>query len=94
MGGNFSFYFSKFTQQRLLLKHPTILFFSGRAPDSLTLEKLQTEGYGPQNPFPITHGYSVTVPGAAAAWVDAFNKFGSKKVRFTTVVMCEIQSKL
>ena len=68
----------------LLLKH-SVLLCSGRAPNSLTLEKLQAEGYRPQNPFPVTHGYGVTVPGAAAAWVDAFNKFGSKKVRFTTV---------
>ncbi len=46
------------------------------------MEKITSEGYTDQNPFPTTHGYSVTVPGAAAAWVDTVQLYGSKKVIF------------
>ena len=39
---------------------------SGRAPDALTLEYLNTHCYDEHNKFPMTHGLSVTVPGACA----------------------------
>ncbi len=54
--------------------------YSGRAPAALTLEKLHSEGYSAERPIPHNHGFAVTVPGAAAAWVDTVEKFGSKKV--------------
>src|SRR5512142_1674744 len=41
---------------------------SGRAPRALTLERLQKEGLG--QALPRDHPYTITVPGAAAAWCD------------------------
>lgn len=48
---------------------------SGRAPAALTLEKLNHEGYGAQLPY--FHPYTITVPGACAAWCDLVERFGS-----------------
>ena len=67
-----------------VVKYFKIVNFSGRAAGSLTLEKLKQEGYNSQNPFPYTHGYAVTVPGAAASWVDTVDKFGSQTVSVFT----------
>ncbi|MFP3951773.1 MAG: gamma-glutamyltransferase [Candidatus Bathyarchaeia archaeon] len=48
---------------------------SGRAPIDLTLEKLEEEGIsGEMPPFSI---HTVTVPGAAAGWVDTLKRFGT-----------------
>ncbi len=47
---------------------------SGRAPAALTLERLQREGYG--NELPPFHAYTITVPGACAAWCDTVERFG------------------
>ena len=57
--------------------------FSGRAPASLTLGYVRKLGYSVDNEddIPINHGITVTVPGAAAAWCDAVEKFGSGKVK-------------
>ena len=41
---------------------------SGRAPAALTLERIQNEGLG--GGLPRYHPYTVTVPGACAAWCD------------------------
>lgn len=46
---------------------------SGRAPQSLTLERLNKEGLNPLPPF---HSYTVTVPGACAGWCDLVERFG------------------
>jgi gamma-glutamyltranspeptidase/glutathione hydrolase len=46
---------------------------SGRAPSELTLERIQKEGLDPLPPF---HPYTVTVPGACAAWCDLIEKHG------------------
>ncbi len=46
---------------------------SGRAPQALTLERLNKEGLNPLPPF---HPYTVTVPGACAGWCDIVEKFG------------------
>lgn len=54
---------------------------SGRAPLKLTLERLSSEGYSPSSPLPVKHAHNVTVPGAAAGWVDTVERFGSGKVR-------------
>jgi len=53
---------------------------SGRAPGGLTLDLLYGEGYSVDNMFPVNHGHGVTVPGAAAAWCDTVEKFGSGRV--------------
>ena len=47
---------------------------SGRAPANLTLERLQKEGFGQS--LPPAHPYTITVPGACAAWVDLLERFG------------------
>ncbi|HWR65656.1 MAG TPA: gamma-glutamyltransferase family protein [Bellilinea sp.] len=47
---------------------------SGRAPASLTLARLQKEGFG--QTLPAAHPYTITVPGACAAWVDLLQRFG------------------
>ncbi|XP_064641150.1 glutathione hydrolase-like YwrD proenzyme [Lineus longissimus] len=53
---------------------------SGRSPAGLALEKVHSEGYQPSEKLPVGHGHTVTVPGAAAAWVDTVEKFGSGKL--------------
>lgn len=62
---------------------------SGRAPAALTLDRCLADLRATQKPDPTTgllplladipplHPHSVTVPGAAAGWVDAVTKFGS-----------------
>jgi gamma-glutamyltranspeptidase/glutathione hydrolase len=47
---------------------------SGRASRHLSLERLQKEGLGKD--LPPTHAYTVTVPGACAAWCDILERFG------------------
>ncbi len=47
----------------------------------LTLEHLKKDGYSSSSPPPVRHAHNVTVPGAAAGWVDTVERFGSKKVR-------------
>jgi len=56
-------------------------FASGRSPSALTLQRANDDGFNESNPFPQQHGHAVTVPGAAAAWVDAITNFGSGTVR-------------
>lgn len=47
---------------------------SGRAPASLTLARLQKEGF--DQTLPAAHPYTITVPGACAGWVDLLERFG------------------
>jgi gamma-glutamyltranspeptidase/glutathione hydrolase len=47
---------------------------SGRAPAALTLERVQKEGHGAG--LPQFHPYTITVPGACAAWCDLSERFG------------------
>lgn len=47
---------------------------SGRAPANLTIERIQKEGLGSK--LPPYHPYTVTVPGACAAWCDLIEWFG------------------
>ena len=57
---------------------------SGRSPKALTVEKLRERGIdGPTIPY--TDLNSVTVPGAAAAWVDSVEMLGSGTVSFEEV---------
>jgi len=52
----------------------TALNGSGRAPQALTLERLQAEGY--KDELPALHAYTVTVPGACAGWCDLVERHG------------------
>ncbi|TFY63445.1 hypothetical protein EVJ58_g3262 [Rhodofomes roseus] len=57
---------------------------SGRAPAKLSIEYMRERGVTGRS-IPVTDLNSVTVPGAAAAWVDTVEKFGSG-----TVTMAEV----
>ncbi|XP_052820033.1 glutathione hydrolase-like YwrD proenzyme [Mya arenaria] len=59
---------------------------SGRAPGKLSLEVLHKEGYNVDNPLPVNHGHSVTVPGSAAAWCATIEKFGSGKLTVADIL--------
>lgn len=47
---------------------------SGRAPASLSLERLKKEGFGDE--LPQFHPYTITVPGACAGWCDLLTRHG------------------
>jgi gamma-glutamyltranspeptidase/glutathione hydrolase len=47
---------------------------SGRAPASLTLERLRREGFADE--LPPYHPYTITVPGACAGWHDLVERHG------------------
>ncbi|MBI9046709.1 MAG: gamma-glutamyltransferase [Anaerolineaceae bacterium] len=47
---------------------------SGRAPSGLSLERLKKEGF--REELPPKHPYTITVPGACAAWCDTVERFG------------------
>jgi len=47
---------------------------SGRAPAALALERLRKEGLGDE--LPPYHPYTITVPGACAAWCDLLERHG------------------
>lgn len=52
---------------------------SGRAPQNLTLEKVNEAGFHSElSPF---HVHTITVPGAAAGWVDTIEKFGQLSIK-------------
>jgi gamma-glutamyltranspeptidase/glutathione hydrolase len=52
----------------------TALNGSGRAPSTLTLERLFREGLNELPPF---HPYTITVPGACAGWLDLLEQRGT-----------------
>lgn len=54
---------------------------SGRSPAALTLDRLSSEGLDRE--LPPFHPYTVTVPGACAAWCDLSERFG--KLSLNTV---------
>ena len=61
------------------------IVFSGRSPHRLSLDLLK-KSYGiskedGQTSLPFDSVHCITVPGAAAGWVDCVEKFGSNKVR-------------
>ncbi|KAF7347934.1 Gamma-glutamyltranspeptidase [Mycena venus] len=58
---------------------------SGHSPQKLTLEYLRQRGITGSS-IPLTDLNSVTVPGAAAAWVDTVERFGSGKVTVADVL--------
>ncbi|KAH9064104.1 gamma-glutamyltranspeptidase [Lactarius vividus] len=57
---------------------------SGRAPEKLSIEYLRSRGITGE--IPPTDINSVTVPGAAAAWVDTVEVFGSGKLSVAEVL--------
>ncbi len=67
-GDMFSLYFDAQSQQVSALNG------SGRAPQALTLERIQKEGFRELPPY---HAYTLTVPGACAGWCDLVGKHGS-----------------
>ncbi|XP_075720098.1 glutathione hydrolase-like YwrD proenzyme [Rhinoderma darwinii] len=64
---------------------------SGRCPAALSLELLKQQGFDEENPLPPTHAYNVTVPGAAAAWVDTVSLFGSRKMSLKEILQPAIE---
>ncbi|KAI5307165.1 hypothetical protein KEM56_003581, partial [Ascosphaera pollenicola] len=54
---------------------------SGRSPKNISLEQIRSDlGLGPDDTtsgIPMSSAHAVTVPGAAAGWVDTVAKFGS-----------------
>jgi gamma-glutamyltranspeptidase/glutathione hydrolase len=70
LGGDcFSLYFEAKTAKVYALNG------SGRAPATLTLERLEREGFADE--LPPYHPYTITVPGACAGWFDLIERFGS-----------------
>lgn len=55
-------------------KKVTALNGSGRCPANLTIERIRAEGLG--DGLPALHPYTITVPGACAAWCDMVERHG------------------
>ncbi len=51
---------------------------SGRSPKALSLEKLHEMGITKLNPFSV---HTITVPGAAACWVDTIERWGTMEMK-------------
>lgn len=69
LGGDaFALYYESSSRQVFALNG------SGRLPQALTLERLRREGLGER--LPPYHPYTITVPGACAAWCDLVERFG------------------
>ena len=58
---------------------------SGHSPQALTLEVARSKGFNGRT-IPYSDLNAVTVPGAAAAWVDTVNTFGSGKLSLGEVL--------
>ena len=62
---------------------------SGRSPASISLEELRRKLGFLENEIgsiPLASPYSVTTPGAPAAWVDTIERFGSQKLSLKQVL--------
>jgi gamma-glutamyltranspeptidase/glutathione hydrolase len=62
---------------------------SGRSPANSSLEWLRKElgiHRGEDGRIPTTSVHSITVPGAAAGWVDCVQKFGSGKLSMEQIL--------
>lgn len=67
---------------------------SGRSPKNTSVEQLRKEldiMPGEAGSIPMGSGLSVTVPGAAAGWCDAVEKFGSGKVTMEQILQPAIE---
>lgn len=72
-GDMFALYYNSKTQKVLGLNG------SGRAPRNLTLEKINNDGFVDE--LPPDHPHTITVPGAAAGWVDTIERFGQLSIK-------------
>ena len=63
---------------------------SGHSPQKLTIDHVRSRGITGRS-IPATDLNSVTVPGAAAAWVDTVEKFGSGNVSVAEVLQPAIR---
>ena len=62
---------------------------SGRSGQNVTLDKIRSAlniKDGENGQIPMTSVHAVTVPGAAAGWVDTVERFGSGKVSLEDVL--------
>ena len=62
---------------------------SGRSPKKATLEAVRKDlglNDGESGKIPLTNVHAVTVPGAAAGWVDTVERFGSGKVTLEKIL--------
>ena len=67
---------------------------SGRSPKNTTLEQVRKEleiRPGQSGKIPLLSALSVTVPGAAAGWVDTVDKFGSGHLNMEQILMPAIE---
>ena len=67
---------------------------SGRSGANVTLEKIRKDlkiAEGKSGNIPTKHVLTVTVPGAAAGWVDCVERFGSGKVSLEDVLAPAIE---
>ena len=67
---------------------------SGRAPKNTTVEQIRKElgiPQGKNTKIPTLSSLSVTVPGAAAGWVDTVEKFGSGKLTMEQILTPAIE---
>lgn len=67
---------------------------SGRAPGSTTLESVRKDlglKDGEEGSIPLRTVHAVTIPGAAAGWVDTLKNFGSGKVTMEQVLQPAIE---
>ena len=67
---------------------------SGRSGKDVTLDKIRNAlniKDGETGQIPMSSVHAVTVPGAAAGWVDCVERFGSKKVSLEDVLAPAIE---
>lgn len=78
------------TNVRILIIFVCVFFFSGRAASRLSLDLLKTTGIVKVGDvhLPYNSAHTVTVPGAASAWCDTVEKFGSGKVQHVITILC------
>ncbi|UZJ55305.1 hypothetical protein CBS101457_004625 [Exobasidium rhododendri] len=60
---------------------------SGRSPAKMTLDAvLASEGLQGKSEIPLDHVHGVTVPGAAASWIDTVERFGSGTLTLSQIL--------
>lgn len=64
---------------------------SGRSAKNTTLESVRQELGQSKGKVPFGSPLAVTVPGAAAGWVDAVEKFGSGKLTLEQILLPAIE---